>query len=186
MRIIKLINIVATRIKRRMRVFFLRNWQIIFIPPLVILALVFSVRATTCGYRSKRYQSEAKFALSKAYAFQKDHFDKYGSYNFDPADWVVDREVGESRYIVGIAYACASKEAKKYFFYPANSELSPSLLKRLPEAVDFLINARRLNECPDPKHGFEVFAVGEIVDARPLDIWVINDTKEVRNLQVGF
>lgn len=159
-----------------------------FVGALIIAFFAALSWPTICGYAPKANQQEAKIALAQAYHAQKEHYSEFSKYSFSILPGKDVEAPSKANYIIGIPFACAKllgiPESKAY--YENSKNMSAEFEAHRSVAIEFLRNAQQPSECADWATKFEVFAVGYFKDGRALDVWRIDETKELRNLHSGL
>jgi hypothetical protein len=132
-------------------------------------------------HATKARQSEAKIALAAVYGAEKSYFQEYGYYasSFNSIGYTPE---GQRRfYALGFSPAC--KGNAKYGEGFINLQNSPFGEKRAAEIEKYF---REKTTCKDPQLGFEVYAVGITYDGGPLDVWKIDESKRLENVEEGI
>jgi hypothetical protein len=133
----------------------------------------------------KERQLEAKNILADALHAEREFFQSYGRYTFSIKDLGLEPAPG-ARYLLGFAEACTVKNsvegAKATWSLLDVSVPKPKQL----EVEAFFRNVRSAADCPNPKEGFEIFAVGVLKEDAPLDVWKISDDRKLVNVQKGY
>jgi hypothetical protein len=150
---------------------------------IVFLAFVFLGSVISYGlvstenFRNKARQSEAKLALSQIFQLERDFFSDKKKYTACLSDFVAARE-SESRrkYYVGfksgsvnIAECDAGSSISK-----ANDRISD---------FDYLPYFEKSNVTAD---GYTALAVGKFCEDCSIDVWSVNQKKEIVNIQSGM
>ncbi|MGZ3701254.1 MAG: hypothetical protein ACXWSD_05700 [Bdellovibrionota bacterium] len=129
-------------------------------------------------------QQEAKNALAKALWNEHAFRTEYGRFTYSIKELAVEQVPG-ARYVLGFPAACTAKfsvEGTKATW----DLLDFTLSKAKKIEVEAFFRSKRAEDCVDPKEGFEIYAVGVLKEDAPLDVWMINDKRELRNLQKGY
>lgn len=147
----------------------------------VLLAAIALPNLQRFQFRAR--QSEAKIALAGIYGGETAMFSEYKKYvaDLDAIGWVPP---GERRfYYVGFPAACVPEGAKASLVKATDLELIDG---REAEIEAFFRDVKKPGECKDPTRGFDAFAVGVGLKGRPLDVWHVDETKTLTNVQVGL
>lgn len=134
------------------------------------------------------YQFEAKIVLSQAYGNLKYYYSEHSKYDFKYLTPFREEESIKSNYIIGIPFACAKalRIPERKAYYDRSKNMSPEFESRRSEAIEYLRNAKKPEECSRWDNGFEVYAIGFFRGAQRLDVWRISESKVLENVQSGI
>jgi len=140
-------------------------------------------------------QSEARSQLRALAEKQKQHFQRSGRYEYD-FEAIGFRPSPPIKYVVGFPTKCAS-----LYSTPTAVISSLELISRGVASQDKSIRTMTAEEreriatqldrfeqhnCPDPKTGFVAIAVGNIDQDSGFDIWTINESFELMQVEADF
>lgn len=145
---------------------------------ITLLSLVFFFGGTSCGlsqkknFSNKARQSEAKLLLSGIHSLENEHYFERKKYTPCLKDFIAQNEKQSHRkYYVG--------------FKPGNCEEDDSVLKANDKISNFdYLPYFEYSNLTDS--AFTAIAVGRLCEDCPLDIWSINEKKELVNIQSGL
>jgi hypothetical protein len=127
--------------------------------------------------------SEAKIGLAASYAAEKSYYSEWAEYaeSFSKINYAPE---GRRRfYAIGFPTNCVEKEkipAKKGIIPMQNSTFVGN---REQEIMQYFRSVRATHDCVDPKIGFEIYAVGMIQKDGLLDVWKIDQNKNMVHVQ---
>lgn len=138
-------------------------------------------------YLSKVKQAEAKIRLSALYTAEKAFYAEYGSYSTDLVSIGAYVDDKEPIYICGFARPYLGKITGISDHDP--SRINESNLPRVNGNISLLKNVLA-NDFPSDttatQHSFKVACIGRLSPGAKLDIWTIDDKKDLVNTQSGL
>jgi len=134
----------------------------------------------------KMHQSEAKIALAQLYQAEKAFKEKSGSYSLSLRELDYAPEGQRRRYVVAFPTACLDKEGLPRDAGYLGAILWEPTTKREQEIQALLQEVRGPDGCGGSKEGFEAYAVGVLKEGAPLDVWRIDEKKQLENVRVGY
>lgn len=134
-------------------------------------------------YQMKARQSEAKLALAQIFTEQKVYQAEHNAFSSDLAALNYTPESERRNYYVGFPLGCVPSGADHAVL---SGKGSPMLEGRETEIAAFFGEVRKRGECKELHKGFEAFAVGVLRKDGPLDVWRIDETKTMENVQSGM
>lgn len=132
---------------------------------------------------ARALQIEGKTALARIVGAEGAVLQEFKKYSLDPGIMGIEAESGARFYTVGFPDACAAMAGIPPEKARSQWANSPFAKGREQEISDFF---RSIKDCPDPSQGFEAYAVGVIRPGGTLDVWRINQNKELVNLHSGM
>lgn len=158
-------------------------WAALVLPALV-LAGAWQLRPQNEEHKARQMEAQAALQelFEKEQAFKRD----FGRFTFNVKELGYGEPEGVRAYVVGFPTACSVKEGgtleKSRVLF---SEYVPSEQRRL-QIEQYLLDAREAADCKDPREAFEAYAVGVLKENAPLDVWRIDETGKLDNLQKGY
>ncbi len=152
--------------------------------PLLFFGLAWQLRDLSSPFERKQEEARASLlALVEAEnSFKRD----YGRFTFNVKELGGLEREGVRIYALGFPTACSIKEGatleKSRILF---NEYPLSEMRRL-KIEEYLQNVRRPEDCPDPKEGFEAYAAGVLKEGAPLDIWRVDESGALTNVQKGY
>lgn len=149
--------------------------------PLGVLAMI--AWPNFSRFQPKARQSEGKIALAALYGAEKKFREEKGTYSVNLKELGFEREGRTHYYSVGFAHACA--EGGTTAAGDARTPMAYNQFATPEKALEVETYFRENKICRDRKEGFDAYAVGVIMKDGPLDVWKINEKKELVNMQNG-
>ena len=134
-------------------------------------------------YQARARQAEARIALAQIYAAETMHQAEKNSYSNDLAALSYTPDGDRRNYYVGFPLGCVPSGADHAVL---SGKGSPMLEGREAEIAAFFGEVRKPGECKELHKGFEAFAVGVLRKGGPLDVWRIDETKALENVESGL
>lgn len=159
-------------------------WVALVLPALV-LAGAWQLRPVNEEHKARQLEAQEalRHLFEKEHAFRRD----FGRFTFNMKELgYSDDEEGTRAYAVGFPTACSVKEGgtleKSRVLF---RDFVPSEMRRL-QIEQYFLDLREAADCKDPKEAFEAFAVAVLKENAPLDVWRIDETGKLDNLQKGY
>lgn len=130
--------------------------------------------------QTKARQSEAKIALAATFGAQKAYFSQHGRYSPRFYGTGYSPEGSRRRYAVRIVPHCG--EAPD----PGFSMLENHFAKGREQEIEEYFRKVEQAPCRDVLSGFEAYAVGVIREGGPLDVWKIDEQKNLVQVSGGL
>lgn len=130
---------------------------------------------------------EPKIALTEIARAERQFKKDFGRYTVNARELGYQPpENSQPHYVLGFATVCTVKAGVEQSKAQWQVD-DPTFVREKKSEIDaYFRNARLAADCKDPSEGFEAFAVGVARKGAPLDVWVINERRELRNVQDGF
>lgn len=159
-------------------------WLMMVLPGALMLAMLWRGLTGDTVYEVR--QREAKAVLRELARLEAGFFKEFGTYTFSVKDMGTVPVGDKSIYMIGVPTTCAVKEGliPERTQWPV-SEWPLSEARRF-EITAYFQDVRRPEDCKQPKEGFEIYAVGVVKEGAPLDVWRIDETGKLHNLQRGY
>ena len=125
--------------------------------------------------------AEAEKLLRQSFQSQKMFFRDYGFYTYNIKEIGIDRPANSS-YILGFPEACTIKfsvNGARHSWEISDFSFSQGEKREIESTFRSL---RRAEDCPDPKMGFEIYAM-TFLKKRGLDIWRIDSSGKLLHLE---
>jgi hypothetical protein len=163
-----------------------RFLSLIYGPVLILTVFVLIpkfIASSARSYKYKSYQSEAKIQLSAVYAGQKDQAAQHHAYvaTFEAAGY--RPEPGRASYALALVRCHEGKPSRPDVYLPDNFR-SGQAMRAFAET-----NLRELagkETCAGRAEGFTAWAAGRIHPEKALDVWRIDEQKNLENIVSGL
>ena len=163
----------------------LATFAISGLPMIFVLGILVAIAAPNfVRYQSLARQSEAKVALAAIYGGEMAFRAEFNKHVYDLR--AIAYEGQERRlYAVGFPAVCVEKFGGQVAYLPTAN--APFEEGRGVEIENFFRDVvKDPAGCKDPSEGFEAYAVGILRKGGKLDVWRIDEQKNLQNLESGL
>jgi type II secretory pathway pseudopilin PulG len=161
---------------------FFAFFGIAVLPSLIIFGILGAVALPNFArYQAKARQSEAKVALAALGGAEKSAYAEHTTFTYDLVSLFRPGGLTLASYVVGIPPSCLKGTD------PSKSRLEPTTPSRLLAPRKAEVDAAlQSSPCQASPQGFEAYAIGVACENCPLDIWRIDETNTLTNVQAGL
>lgn len=156
------------------------------VPIIGVLGILAAIAAPNfVRYQSKARQSEAKIALAAVYGGEMAFRAEFNKFSYDLQAISYEPAAERRLYTVGFPTACVEKFGGQVAYVPSQS--APYEDSRGTEIEAFFREViKDPSLCKDPSEGFEAYAVGILRSGGKLDVWRIDEQKNLQNIESGL
>lgn len=149
------------------------------------------------NFAQRQIQNEAKVILVKIDTLMKAEFSKTKVYRIQKIDFLNNLkniissppDPMQSSYVVGVLPKCSKNNFEGEIKGSNTLEIAPQFYERLAKSeqkkiIEFFKTSK--DKCVDNKKGFKFYAATIIDPSRPLDVWVLDELKTLKNTSSGL